>query len=45
MGGDLNGHVEKDSRRYEGVHEGQGFGERNELMDDYIGICFDIRPQ
>ena len=29
LGGDLNGHVSKESDRYEGVHGGQGYGVRN----------------
>ena len=29
LGGDLNGHVGKESDGYEGVHGGQGYGVRN----------------
>ena len=29
LGGDLNGHVGKESDGYEGVHDGQGYGVRN----------------
>ena len=38
MLGDFNGHIGEEARRYEGVHGGYGFGERNregEMLLDF----------
>lgn len=41
LGRDLNGHVVKDSRGYERMHGGQGFGEMNELKTlSWLGCIF-----
>ena len=42
--GDLNGHVGRDVDDYEGVHGGNGFGDRNaegEAILEFV-MCFDL---
>ena len=39
LGGDLNGHVGKESDRYEGVHGGQGYGMRNAEGERILEFC------
>ena len=39
LGGDLNGHVDKKSDGYEGVHGGQGYGVRNAEGERILEFC------
>ena len=39
LGGDLNGHVGKESDGYEGVHGGQGYGMRNAEGERILEFC------
>ena len=44
LGGDLNGHVGADATRYEGVHGGYGYGQRNTAGETILefGVAMDM---
>ena len=39
LGGDLNGHVGKESYGYEGVYDGQGYRVRNAVDERILEFC------
>ena len=44
IGGDFNGHVEKDKQGYKRIHGGSSFGGRNEAEENILdfAIVFDL---
>ena len=44
IGGDFNGHVGKDHGGYKMVHDGHGFGDRNNIGEAILDFCSSLRP-
>jgi hypothetical protein len=41
--GDLNGHVGSSRVGFDGVHEGFGYGSRNQEGEGYLELCLSLR--